>query len=121
MALTQREELIANLYLAHPDWSYEKIGEAAKVPVKARKQQVHRVLTRGDVQEYVENRRKLVAKRVDRTREDLVRAMWDVVDQRAKDRVAAAALISKMAGWDAPQKIEHSGEVRLWELPPLAK
>lgn len=37
-----------------------------------------------------------------------MRAMWEVVDQRGKDRVAAAALLSKMSGWDAPQKIEHS-------------
>lgn len=103
-----RETKVVNLYLENPGLSYSEIAKRAGIPPKAGVEQVYEILNRPHVREQVENRRKQVANRVDRTREDLMRAMWEVVDQRGKDRVAAAALLSKMSGWDAPQKIEHS-------------
>lgn len=39
---------------------------------------------------------------------------------RLPDRIRAAERLARLRGYDSAERVEHTGEVRLWGLPPLA-
>jgi phage terminase small subunit len=118
MALNARQEKFAQLIASGGISQVEAYKQAGYSP-KSAESLAHRLIENDGVKARIAELREATTTEKTLTRQQIREIRAEIAtdsDNSKQDRLAALRDDSKMMGWDAPQKIEHSGGLQIVQV-----
>jgi len=112
--MTAKQERFCREYLI--DLNATQAAIRAGYSEKTANEQGSRLLANVKISKFIETLRQEAQQRMEWTFDDSVRELMNVINDkknRGNVKVKAVEVLNKMYGYDAPQKIDHSGQINI--------